>query len=307
VYSANNQPDAVGGKLYPGYYLNESRAKRIVDLVTPKDDWTKEEVAEMMNDVTAPVAPPIIANFIKSLDKTALSPSEKIALSNLRNWKGNFDTDEIGPVIYNRIVYEFQKNTFSDEMGKAFNQFSNTPLIEKVLPVQMAREESVWWDDVSTKDKVENKQDIVMKSFKNAFLFLQNQLGENVENWTWDRVISVEYKHTLGAIPALRSLFNVGPFVTSGGDQVINNQIYDIDSTGYYKVKAGPSTRRVIDFSDVENSLAILPTGQSGRVFSKHYKDQAAKYLHGDYMPMQLNQAAILKSQQVLVLKPMGK
>lgn len=307
VYSANNQPDAVGGKLYPGYYLNKSRAKRIVDLVAPKDDWTKEEVAEMMNDVTAPVAPPIIANFIKSLDKTALSPSEKIALSNLRNWKGNFDTNEIGPVIYNRIVYEFQKNTFSDEMGKAFNQFSNTPLIEKVLPVQMAREESVWWDDVSTKDKVENKQDIVMKSFKNAFLFLQNQLGENVENWTWDRVISVEYKHTLGAIPALRSLFNVGPFVTSGGDQVINNQIYDIDSTGYYKVKAGPSTRRVIDFSDVENSLAILPTGQSGRVFSKHYKDQAAKYLHGDYMPMQLNQAAILKSQQVLVLKPMGK
>ena len=307
VYSANNQPDAVGGKLYPGYYLNESRAKRIVDLVAPKDDWTKEEVAEMMNDVTAPVAPPIIANFIKSLDKTALSPSEKIALSNLRNWKGNFDTNEIGPVIYNRIVYEFQKNTFSDEMGKAFNQFSNTPLIEKVLPVQMAREESVWWDDVSTKDKVENKQDIVMKSFKNAFLFLQNQLGENVENWTWDRVISVEYKHTLGAIPALRSLFNVGPFVTSGGDQVINNQIYDIDSTGYYKVKAGPSTRRVIDFSDVENSLAILLTGQSGRVFSKHYKDQAAKYLHGDYMPMQLNQAAILKSQQVLVLKPMGK
>ena len=307
VYSANNQPDAVGGKLYPGYYLNESRAKRIVDLVAPKDDWTKEEVAEMMNDVTAPVALPIIANFIKSLDKTALSPSEKIALSNLRNWKGNFDTNEIGPVIYNRIVYEFQKNTFSDEMGKAFNQFSNTPLIEKVLPVQMAREESVWWDDVSTKDKVENKQDIVMKSFKNAFLFLQNQLGENVENWTWDRVISVEYKHTLGAIPALRSLFNVGPFVTSGGDQVINNQIYDIDSTGYYKVKAGPSTRRVIDFSDVENSLAILPTGQSGRVFSKHYKDQAAKYLHGAYMPMQLNQAAILKSQQVLVLKPMGK
>lgn len=307
VYSANNQPDAVGGKLYPGYYLNESRAKRIVGLVAPKDDWTKEEVAEMMNDVTAPVAPPIIANFIKSLDKTALSPSEKIALSNLRNWKGNFDTNEIGPVIYNRIVYEFQKNIFSDEMGKAFNQFSNTPLIEKVLPVQMAREESVWWDDVSTKDKVENKQDIVMKSFKNAFLFLQNQLGENVENWTWDRVISVEYKHTLGAIPALRSLFNVGPFVTSGGDQVINNQIYDIDSTGYYKVKAGPSTRRVIDFSDVENSLAILPTGQSGRVFSKHYKDQAAKYLHGDYMPMQLNQAAILKSQQVLVLKPMGK
>ena len=304
VYSANNQPNAVGSELYPGYYLNESRAKRIVDLVAPKDDWTKEEVAEMMNDVTAPVASPIIVNFIKSLDKTALSSSEKIAISNLRNWKGNFDKNETGPVIYNRIVYEFQKNTFSDEMGKAFNQFSNTPLIEKVLPVQMAREESVWWDDVSTKEKVESKKDIVMKSFKNAFSFLQNQLGENVENWTWDRVVSVEYKHPLGEIPILRSLFNVGPFVTSGGDQVINNQIYDIDSTGYYKVKAGPSTRRVVDFSDAENSLAILPTGQSGRVFSDHYKDQAAKYLNGEYVPMLLNQSTILKTKRVLVLKP---
>ena len=304
VYSANNQPNAVGSELYPGYYLNESRAKRIVDLVAPKDDWTKEEVAEMMNDVTAPVASPIIVNFIKSLDKTALSLSEKTAISNLRNWKGNFDKNETGPVIYNRIVYEFQKNTFSDEMGKAFNQFSNTPLIEKVLPVQMAREESVWWDDVSTKGKVESKQDIVMKSFKNAFSFLQNQLGENVENWTWDRVVSVEYKHPLGEIPVLRSLFNVGPFVTSGGDQVINNQIYNIDSTGYYKVKAGPSTRRVVDFSDVENSLAILPTGQSGRVFSDHYKDQSAKYLNGEYVPMLLNQSTILKSKHVLVLKP---
>ena len=304
VYSANNQPDTVGSELYPGYYLNESRAKRIVDLVAPKDDWTKEEVAEMMNDVTAPVAPPIIANFIKSLDKTVLSPSEKIAISNLRNWKGNFDKNEIGPVIYNRIVYEFQKNTFSDEMGKAFNQFSNTPLIEKVLPVQMAREESVWWDDVSTKGKLESKQDIVMKSFKNAFTFLKNQLGENVESWTWDRLISVEYKHALGEVPLLRSLFNVGPFVTSGGDQVINNQIYNLDSTGYYKVKAGPSTRRVVDFSDAENSLAILPTGQSGRVFSDHYKDQAAKYLNGEYVPMLLNQSTILKSKHVLVLKP---
>ena len=304
VYSANNQPNAVGSELYPGYYLNESRAKRIVDLVAPKDDWTKEEVAEMMNDVTAPVASPIIVNFIKSLDKTALSSSEKIAISNLRNWKGNFDKNETGPVIYNRIVYEFQKNTFSDEMGKAFSQFSNTPLIEKVLPVQMAREESVWWDDVSTKGKVESKQDIVMKSFKNAFSFLQNQLGENVENWTWDRVVSVEHKHPLGEIPVLRSLFNVGPFVTSGGDQVINNQIYNIDSTGYYKVKAGPSTRRVVDFSDAENSLAILPTGQSGRVFSDHYKDQAAKYLNGEYVPMLLNQSTILKTKRVLVLKP---
>ena len=258
----------------------------------------------MLNDVTSTSATDIIIDFIKSINKKELSLSEKTAISILENWKGNFDKKEIGPVIYNRIVYEFQKNTFADEMGEAFNQFINTPLIEKVLPVQMARGNSVWWDDISTINKVETKQKIITKSFKAAFDFLQNQLGENIEGWTWDRVISVEHKHAVGEIPILRNLFNVGPFVPSGGDQVINNQIYNIDSTGYYKVLAGPSTRRVVDFSDIENSLAILPTGQSGRIFSKYYKDQAKKYLNGEFVKMKINQIEIEKSNNLLVLKP---
>ena len=304
VYSANNQPDSIAGIMYPGYYLNEDRAERIVQLLEPKNDWTKQDVAKMIYDVTSINAPIIVADFVKSINKEDLSVSEKQAIFFLKNWKGNFDKEEIGPVIYNRMVYEFQRNTFADEMGKAYNQFVNTPFIEKVLPVQAKRESSIWWDDISTKDKTETKEDIINTSFKNAFAFLQNQLGENVENWKWERVISVEYKHAVGEVPILRSFFNVGPFLTIGGDQVINNQIYDIDSTGVYKVKAGPSTRRIVDFSDIENSLAILPTGQSGRVFSKHYKDQAQKYLNGEFVKMKLNASEIEKSENILILKP---
>ena len=300
VYSANNQPESGDGKLYPGYYLFENRAKRIVNLLEAKNDWTKEEVATMLNDVTSLSAPKVISDFLKEIDQKGMPASQKIALSSLKKWKGNFDLNEIGPVIYNRIVYEFQKNTF----GEAFDQFTNTPLIEKVLPVQMARENSVWWDDVTTTDKIETKKEIINTSFQSAFLFLQKQLGENVVNWTWDRVVSVEHKHAVGQVAAFRKLFNVGPFETSGGDQVINNQIYDIDSTGYYKVKAGPSTRRIVDFSDVENSMAILPTGQSGRVFSAHYKDQAVKYLNGEFVKMEINQESIEKSANRLVLRP---
>jgi penicillin amidase len=237
------------------------------------------------------------------LEVSLLSPSEKTAVYYLENWKGNFDKKEVAPVVYNRWIYEFQKNTFADEMGKGFYQFVNTPLVEKVLPVQAKRQKSVWWDNILTKDKVETKQEIVRNSFKKAFVFLENQLGANVADWKWERVISVEHKHPLGESAILRKYFNVGPFVTSGGDQVINNQIYNIDSTGYYKVSAGPSARRIVDFSDVDNSLAIIPTGQSGRVFSPHYKDQAQKYLNGEFVPMKLNQAAILKSKNTLVLK----
>ena len=303
VYSANNQPDSIRKMRYPGYYLSEDRAKRIVDLVAPKNDWTVPEVAEMLLDVTSPSAPEVIEDLLKMLEVSLLSPSEKTAVYYLENWKGNFDKKEVAPVVYNRWIYEFQKNTFADEMGKGFYQFVNTPLVEKVLPVQAKRQKSVWWDNILTKDKVETKQEIVRNSFKKAFVFLENQLGANVADWKWERVISVEHKHPLGESAILRKYFNVGPFVTSGGDQVINNQIYNIDSTGYYKVSAGPSARRIVDFSDVDNSLAIIPTGQSGRVFSPHYKDQAQKYLNGEFVPMKLNQAAILKSKNTLVLK----
>ena len=303
VYSANNQPDSIANMLYPGYYLFEDRARRIVDLVAPKNDWTKEDVAKMLLDVVSITAPKVSKNLIKSLDQSTFSPSEKTVLGILEKWKGSFDKNEIAPVIYSRFVYEFQKNTFADEMGKGFYQFVNTPFIEKVLPIQVEREQSIWWDNIATKDKTETKQEIVTMSFKRAFSFLEKQLGANVADWKWKRVISVKHKHALGEVPLLRNYFNVGPFVTAGGDQVINNQIYDIDSTGYYKVKAGPSTRRIVDFSDVENSWAILPTGQSGRIFSAHYKDQASKYLNGDFVKMSLNEADIQKSKNVLVLK----
>ena len=303
VYSANNQPDSIANMLYPGYYLFEDRARRIVDLVAPKNDWTKEDVAKMLLDVVSITAPKVSKNLIKSLDQSTFSPSEKTVLGILEKWKGSFDKNEIAPVIYSRFVYEFQKNTFADEMGKGFYQFVNTPFIEKVLPIQVEREQSIWWDNIATKDKTETKQEIVTMSFKRAFSFLEKQLGANVADWKWKRVISVKHEHALGEVPLLRNYFNVGPFVTAGGDQVINNQIYDIDSTGYYKVKAGPSTRRIVDFSDVENSWAILPTGQSGRIFSAHYKDQASKYLNGDFVKMSLNEADIQKSKNVLVLK----
>ncbi|QXP70978.1 penicillin acylase family protein [Polaribacter sp. R2A056_3_33] len=306
VYSANNQVDSVRGKLYPGYYQPQDRAKRIVELLDKKNDFTKEDVANMTYDVKSSTVPNIISDLLKSVNKSDLSASERKAFSVLENWDGNYLKTAVGPTIYNRFLYEFLSATYKDELGDSFELFINSQLQDEVLPNQLNREHSVWWDNISTKDKVEVKSDIIQASFKSAFSFLENQLGENVENWTWNRVISVEYEHAIGkAGGLLRKLFNLGPYETIGGNEVINNQIFKLDSTGYYKVTAGPSTRRVIDFSDIENSLAIIPTGQSGNVFSRYYKNQTKKYLQGKFVKMKLNQTEIEQSKNVLIFKPM--
>ncbi|QNM84400.1 penicillin acylase family protein [Polaribacter pectinis] len=305
VYSANHQIDSVRGKLYPGYYQPQDRAKRIVELLDTKDDFSKEDVEAMMYDVKSATVPEIIQNLLKSVDKSDLSPSAKKAFSVLENWDGAYFKKSVAPTIYNRLLYEFLNATYKDELGGSFDLFINSQLQDQVLLTQINREQSVWWDDISTKDKIESKNDIIHQSYKNAISFLQNQLGANVEDWTWDRVISVEYEHAIGkAGGVLRTVFNVGPFETIGGNEVINNQIFKLDSTGYYKITAGPSTRRVIDFSDVENSSAVLPTGQSGRLFSEHYKDQTQKYLDGEFVKMKMNQDEIELSKNRLILKP---
>jgi penicillin amidase len=305
VYSANNQPDSVRGKLYPGYYQPQDRAKRIVALLEQKDDFTKEDVSTMIYDVKSSTVSKISQNLLKSVEQSKRTASERKAFSILENWDGSYLKTSVGPTIYNRFLYEFLNATYKDELGDSFELFINSQLQDQVLSSQIDRESSIWWDNVSSTDKIETRSDIINLAFKNSIGFLQNQLGEHIDDWTWNRVISVEYKHTIGkAGDLLRSFFNVGPFETIGGNEVINNQIFKLNSTGYYKVTAGPSTRRIVDFSDVENSLAILPTGQSGNVFSEYYKDQTQKYLEGKFVKMMLNQQEIEQSENVLILKP---
>ena len=81
--------------------------------------------------------------------------------------------------------------------------------------------------------------------------------------------------------------------------------LIDFTDSGYYTVKGGPSTRRVIDFSDIENSISILPTGQSGNPFSQHYNDQAEMYNSGKFRKMKLNKEEIIKTSTKLVFRPM--
>jgi len=90
VYSANNQPDSVRGKLYPGYYQPQDRAKRIVKLLEQKDDFTKKDVSKMIYDVKSSTVSEISQNLLKSIEKSKRTASERKAFSILENWDGNY-------------------------------------------------------------------------------------------------------------------------------------------------------------------------------------------------------------------------
>ena len=308
VYSANNQPEAIDDYLYPGYYLPEDRAKRISGLMDAKSDWDKEAISKMIYDNTSDVAVETVKNLISNIDLNTISAEEKEAVNVLKSWKGTTNLEDVAPTIYNKWVYLYLKNTFEDEMGEDnFNLFLGISIGKQVIANQIKNENSVWWDNVKTKNVKETRKDIVAKSFHETVRALQKQLGNTIADWKWEKVHTVEHEHPLGKVAALRGLFNVGPFGSPGSNEVINNLFFGLTNEGKYYVKGGPSTRRIVDFSDIENSWSILPTGQSGNPFSKHYSDQAEMYNEGKFRKMKLNKDEIIKTSTKLVLKPKEK
>ncbi len=305
VYSANNQPQEVNGKLYPGYYLPQDRAKRIVELIEASDKLSVSDVETMINDVESSVTPKLVKIMLNNISTVNLNNKEQEALKVLKEWKGDYKADHSATTIYFKFIYLFLKNTFEDEMGEAlFKQFLETHLYKRQIEKQMKLNRSVWWDDIRTDEVKELKDEIMTRSFHESIAALESQFGDDLDDWHWSEALSVTHKHAFDKSEILRGFFNVGPFSTDGGNEVINNQMFKLNPTGKYEVKAGPSTRRVIDFSDVENAKSILPTGQSGNVFSKHYKDQTQKYLKGEFVKMMLNKDEIKASKDILILLP---
>lgn len=305
VYSANNQPDSIVGMKYPGYYLPENRAKRIVALLEPKNDWDREAVGAMINDVTSAVNPSIIKKFTKSIEVKDLSEQQLKALDLLNAWEGDYPLESVEATIFHRWIYFFLKNTFADELGAdMFNQFLETHLHKRIIAPMAAKPNSIWWNNVNTIE-VETQSQIVQMALEEAITDLEQNLGEDISSWTWGKVHTIEHGHPIGQVEALRSFFNVGPFPVNGTREVINNMAFGYTESGKYAVGSGPSTRRVIDFSDIENSMSILPTGQSGNPFSRHYNDQAKMYINGEFRKMMLNKDEIIeKAATKLVLSP---
>lgn len=302
VYSSNNQTEAIDGYLYPGYYLPKDRAMRIESMLYPKNNWTSNDVEKMILDNTSTNAAKNAITIVSSLNTNDFSRLEKDAMYSLVKWNGENELTSIQSTIYNKLIYRYLENTFQDELGKEkFSALLSTHIIKQMIEPQVANENSVWWDNSKTKDKKETRKEILTKSFREAVAELEKQLGKDISKWTWNKVHTLEHVHPIGKIELLAPFFNVGKFEVAGSNEVINNLMFGFPSNGKYEVKAGPSTRRIIDFSDVENSVSILPTGNSGNPMSKHYNDQAEMYNQGKFRKMKMNKKEIMSISTKLV------
>ena len=303
VFTSNVQPEAVDGDLYPGYYLSKDRAVAINKGIEAKEKLSVNDMKILANSHNNSVVIDNIKDIIAGLELGQLNDFEKQVLDVLTKWNGQHNLDNIAPTIYYKLTFRLWKNTFEDEMGADdFKDFVNSNLSRRTQNKYLKNPNSVWWDNITTMRK-ETFKDIVTTSFKNSVAELKTGLGDDINEWKWSKVHTVTYEHALAKMDLLKKIFNVGPFPMVGGNETINNLMFDYTEGNHFHVNAGPSTRRVIDFSDIENSYAVTPTGQSGYFLSPFYSNQTNYYNTGKYYKMLMNEKEIKTSTLKLIFE----
>jgi len=149
----------------------------------------------------------------------------------------------------------------------------------------LKNDSSAWWDDIRTPVK-ETRKDIFKQAAERTLINLRVTCGVEPETWQWKKVHTLKHSHPLGAVPMLDKIFSVGPFPAPGGNEVVNNLMFDLDTTGIFSVKAGPALRKVSDLSDLSSGRTVSPTGQSGVFGSRFYGIEGELFVKGMTRPM---------------------
>jgi len=166
--------------------------------------------------------------------------------------------------------------------------------------------DSQWWDDKSTQDIVETREDIFSTAFKASVTELEKTLSKDSSKWKWGSLHVSNFRNaSLGesGVGFIENLFNRGPYPASGGGSIVNATSWD--ATEGYETTDVPSMRAIYDLSNLSNSVTVHTTGESGHAFNKHYDDMIPQWANIQYYPMLWDESTITQDPEGhLVLKP---
>lgn len=302
---ANNK---IAGDDYPYFIARDYdygfRARRIVDLIESAPGKIDIAYFQKMQADAHDASAETFVPLLLTVDEMFVKPNEAIAFDSLREWDYQAKADSQAAAVYAAFWRHLLHNTFNDELPEEYWADGGDRWFEVTRSLS---EDSAWWDDVSTPDVVESRDDILEKSFSDGVAELGELLGSDPAQWTWGGIHVSNFRNgSLGGSSSpefIRDLFNRGPFPTNGGKSIVNATSWN--AAKGYEVTNLPSYRAIYDLSDFSNSLAIHTTGQSGHAYHPHYIDMAEMWANVEYLPMLWTRDAIeADAEGHLVLKP---
>jgi penicillin amidase len=271
-------------------WMNGYRARHIVDYLESKDRLTMEDHRALHVDFTC-LPGKQLTNHLNGL--TSENPDIKLALERLLSWDGWLSAESSAGTIYEVMRYYLVRNLLEQGLGKPLTL---RYMGEGFNPLLMPTHEFYGHDTVAALNILDNpdswwlkqadgKEALLTQSLKQAIGWLKTNLGNNPENWQWGKLHRVIFPHPMGLQKPLDRVFNLGPFPI-GGDTDTPCQTAFFAHDPYDNKAWAPSFRQIVDMGNLENSVAIIPPGQSGQLGSPHYGDLAQPWLNGEYHPM---------------------
>ncbi|MFX1313664.1 MAG: penicillin acylase family protein [Promethearchaeota archaeon] len=277
----------VVGPNYKKYTLQNNwatgyRARRINELLNNSADGTVgiEKMKEIQLDIKSTAARAFVPYLIDAIKKLPSEEKDSVIINietQLKNWDYDMDKDLAAPTIYRKWIDFYQDYTFNDEFEAAGT--SIRPSLNVLEKLTRDDPNSKWFDDIET-SIIENRTDIIIKALNSAVESLLEFYGtDDVIAWRWGDIHKILFPHL---VPGFDSL-TIGPFEGDGSGYTVNPSRVNItDGVGY--AQSGASERMIIDFTDLENSLSVIPSGQRAIANSKHYSDQLEDlFIKGKY------------------------
>jgi len=205
----------------------------------------------------------------------------------LARWDGVMDRERPEPLVFSAWYREFTRLVLEDELGALFEDYWGfRPLFMR----NVLENDSEWCDDVRT-PALESCEALSAQALERALEGLRARYGEDPDAWRWGEAHYADFDHLIFADTPLGGLFNLR--IANGGDAfTVNAARYAIEGEGAAQT-AGPGYRALYDFADLERSLFMHPTGQSGNPLSSHYRDLLRPWRDVEYLPMVTERARV--------------
>jgi penicillin G amidase len=305
LINANNRMEGGDASAYLGAeWALPYRYNRIRDQIKIQSKHDVKSMVALQSDQMSLMIKALLPALLKT---RPLSSAGADALALLADWDGTMSVDAAAPAIALAWVDQLRRSLVVDEVGSANLQRieslrSSSDLILKALTQPSY---ASWCDDTRT-PALERCGDVLSTSLDLSLNRLSKQFGKSMDSWRLGDLSSSLSEHRpFGKNPMLAKLFDLK--ARSGGDTFTvnvarNDPWHDVDP---FAVRWAASYRAVYDLGDVDRSVFIMSTGQSGHRLSPHYSDLLGRWSANDPIPMLTTKEAIDRSaESMLMLKP---
>jgi len=267
------------------------RTARIYDLLHDRHDLRPEDMLKVQTDAYS-FPHVFLADQLSAAARTAKPKDERAQrlMERLKDWNGIADANS--PQVSfleatRRAVIDMLLKPFLGEETYLY-QWRSTAFLQRILTDRPPK-----WLPPAYK----SYDELLIAAADSAVSELAKQSkSERVEDWTWGRLTSLDMLHPIGREGALKSLLSITNKPQSG--------------TEYSVVRAalkhhGPAMRFVANPANWDESILLVPAGQSGQPGSSHYSDQFSYWYEGKPIFAPFSDAAESKARKhSLTLKP---